>query len=318
MENKNAKRIVIALGGNALEAKDSRPTAENQLKTVKRTCEYIADISAMGYEIAIVHGNGPQVGRILLASETAKDITPVMPFDVCGAMSQGYIGYHLQQSLKYALNTRNINIPVLTVAAQVIVDSSDPAFSRPEKPIGPFYTEAESRELIKTKGYQMKEDAGRGWRRVVPSPLPRRIVEIKSIRSLWDEAIVICCGGGGIPVTEQKDGTLNGVAAVIDKDLAAELLAEHVNADILMILTEVEKVAVNWNRPDQKDLDTMSLKEGAQYIKEGQFAPGSMLPKVEAAMKFVRAYPGRKAIITSLDKAMEALDGKTGTIVTFS
>lgn len=318
MENKNAKRIVIALGGNALEAKDSRPTAENQLKTVKRTCEYIADISAMGYEIAIVHGNGPQVGRILLASETAKDITPVMPFDVCGAMSQGYIGYHLQQSLKYALNTRNINIPVLTVATQVIVDSSDPAFSRPEKPIGPFYTEAESRELIKTKGYQMKEDAGRGWRRVVPSPLPRRIVEIKSIRSLWDEAIVICYGGGGIPVTEQKDGTLNGVAAVIDKDLAAELLAEHVNADILMILTEVEKVAVNWNRPDQKDLDTMSLKEGAQYIKEGQFAPGSMLPKVEAAMKFVRAYPGRKAIITSLDKAMEALDGKTGTIVTFS
>lgn len=318
MENKNAKRIVIALGGNALEAKDSRPTAENQLETVKKTCEYIADISAMGYEIAIVHGNGPQVGRILLASETAKDITPVMPFDVCGAMSQGYIGYHLQQSLKYALNTRDINIPVLTVATQVIVDSSDPAFSCPEKPVGPFYTESESKELIKTKGYKMKEDAGRGWRRVVPSPLPRRIVEIKSIKSLWDEAIVICCGGGGIPVTEQNDGTLNGVAAVIDKDLAAELLAEHVDADILMILTEVEKVAVNWNRPNQKDLDTMSLREGAQYIKEGQFAPGSMLPKVEAAMKFVRAYPGRKAIITSLDKAIEALDGKTGTIVTFS
>ena len=318
MENKRPEKIVIALGGNALQSKDSRPTAEDQLEVVKKTCEHIADISAKGYEIAIVHGNGPQVGRILLASETAKDITPAMPFDVCGAMSQGYIGYHIQQALKYALNTRNINIPVLTVATQMVVDASDPAFSRPEKPVGPFYTESESKELIRTKGYQMKEDAGRGWRRVVPSPVPRRIVEIKSIRSLWDEAIVICCGGGGIPVTEQKDGTLNGVAAVIDKDLAAELLAEQVDADMLMILTEVEKVAINWNRPDQKDIDNMSLKEGAQYIKEGQFAPGSMLPKVEAAMKFVRAYPGRKAIITSLDKAIEALEGKTGTTVTFA
>ncbi len=312
------EKIVIALGGNALQSKDSRPTAENQLEVVKKTCEYIADISAKGYEIAIVHGNGPQVGRILLASETAKDVTPAMPFDVCGAMSQGYIGYHIQQALKYALNMRNINVPVLTITTQMIVDSDDPAFNEPVKPVGPFYTEAEAKELTLARGYTMKEDAGRGWRRVVPSPTPRKIVEIKSIKSLWDEAVVICCGGGGVPVTEQKDGTLNGVAAVIDKDLAAELLAEEVNADILMILTEVEKVAINWNRPDQKDLDIMNLKEGAQYIAEGQFAPGSMLPKVEAAMKFVRADPGRKAIITSLDKAIDALEGKTGTKITFA
>lgn len=312
------EKIVIALGGNALQSKDSRPTAENQLEVVKKTCEHIADISAKGYEIAIVHGNGPQVGRILLASETAKDVTPAMPFDVCGAMSQGYIGYHIQQALKYALNARNVNVPVLTVTTQMVVDKDDPAFKEPVKPVGPFYTEAEAKQLTLACGYMMKEDAGRGWRRVVPSPSPRKIVEIKSIKSLWDEAVVICCGGGGIPVIEQNDGTLNGVAAVIDKDLAAELLAEEVDADILMILTEVEKVAINWNRPDQKDLSRMSLKEGAQYIAEGQFAPGSMLPKVEAAMKFVRANPGRKAIITSLDKAIEALESKTGTVVTFA
>jgi carbamate kinase len=311
-------KIVIALGGNALQSKDSAPTAEGQLEVVKKTCEYIADISARGYELAIVHGNGPQVGRILLASETARDVTPVMPFDVCGAMSQGYIGYHIQQCLRYALNMRNLNFPVLTVATQMIVDENDPAFSNPTKPVGAFYSEEEAKQLMEEKGYQMKEDAGRGWRRVVPSPLPRKIVEIESIKSLWHEAIVVSCGGGGIPVIENKDGTLDGVAAVIDKDYAAELLAEQVDADILMILTEVEKVAINWGKPDQQDLDRMSLKDGVKYINEGQFAAGSMLPKVEAAMRFVRNYPGKKAIITSLDKAIEALEGKTGTVITFA
>jgi carbamate kinase len=311
-------KIVIALGGNALQSKDSAPTAEGQLEVVKKTCEYIADISARGYELAIVHGNGPQVGRILLASETARDVTPVMPFDVCGAMSQGYIGYHIQQCLRYALNMRNLNFPVLTVATQIIVDENDPAFSNPTKPVGAFYSEEEAKQLMEEKGYQMKEDAGRGWRRVVPSPLPRKIVEIESIKSLWHEAIVVSCGGGGIPVIENKDGTLDGVAAVIDKDYAAELLAEQVDADILMILTEVEKVAINWGKPDQQDLDRMSLKDGVKYINEGQFAAGSMLPKVEAAMRFVRNYPGKKAIITSLDKAIEALEGKTGTVITFA
>lgn len=311
-------KIVIALGGNALQSKNSAPTAEGQLEVVKNTCERIADICSQGYEVAIVHGNGPQVGRILLASETAKDVTPAMPFDVCGAMSQGYIGYHIQQALRYALNVRNINYPVLTVATQMIVDEKDPGFTNPTKPIGPFYTEEEAKALQEEKGYTMKEDAGRGWRRVVASPIPKKIVEIEAIKNLWDSSIVISCGGGGIPVVEKMNGTLEGVAAVIDKDFAAELLAEQVDADTLMILTEVEKVAINWGKPDQKNLDHMSLAEAAQYVEEGQFAPGSMLPKVEAAMKFARTYPNKKAIITSLDKAIDALEGKTGTVITFA
>ena len=311
-------KIVIALGGNALQSKSSDPTAQGQLKAVRSTCEKIADISCRGYEIAIVHGNGPQVGRIILASETAKDVTPPMPFDVCGAMSQGYIGYHIQQALKYALSMRNRNIPILTITTQMIVDAKDPAFQNPTKPIGKFYTKEEAERLAAEKGYTMREDAGRGWRRVVPSPLPRKIVEIDAIRRLWDTSIVISCGGGGIPVIERMDGTLEGVEAVIDKDHAAELLAEKVDADILMILSDVEKVAVNWKKPDCRFLDHMSLKEAAQYVEEGQFAPGSMLPKVEAAMKFARTYPDKKAIITSLDKAVEALEGKTGTVITFA
>ena len=312
------EKIVIALGGNALQSGNTEPTAEGQLEVVKKTCERIADISSRGYEVAIVHGNGPQVGRILLASETAKDVTPAMPFDVCGAMSQGYIGYHIQQSLKYALSVRNKNFPILTITTQMIVDEKDPAFDNPVKPIGPFYTEEEARILEREKGYVMREDAGRGWRRVVPSPVPKKIVEIDAIKSLWDSSIVISCGGGGIPVVEKMDGTLEGVEAVIDKDFAAELLAEDVNADVLMILTEGNKVAVNWGKPDQKDLDHMSLKEAARFIDEGQFAPGSMLPKVEAAMKFVRAFPNKRAIITSLDQAVEALEGTTGTTISFA
>ncbi len=195
---------------------------------------------------------------------------------------------------------------------------NDPGFSNPTKPIGPFYSEEEAHALEKEKGYMMKEDAGRGWRRVVASPIPRRIVEIEAIKKLWDSSIVISCGGGGIPVVERMDGTLEGVAAVIDKDFAAELLAEQVDADVLMILTEVEKVAVNWGKENQQDLDHMSLKEAVRYIEEGQFAAGSMLPKVEAAMKFARTYPDKKAIITSLDKAIDALEGKTGTVITFA
>lgn len=311
-------RIVIALGGNALQSKNSQPTAEGQLEVVKKTCGYIADICCKGYEIAIVHGNGPQVGRILLASEAARDVTPAMPFDVCGAMSQGFIGYHIQQSLKYELNKRNMNYPVLSVTTQIVVDKDDPAFSNPTKPIGPFYTKEEAEALEAEKGYRMKEDAGRGFRRVVASPIPRRIVEIDAIKDLWESSIVISCGGGGIPVIENMDGTLEGVAAVIDKDHAAELLAERVDADILMILTEVEKVAINWGKQDQKNLDHLNLKDGMEYIRDNQFAPGSMLPKVEAAMKFVRRYPDRKAIITSLDTAIEALEGMDGTTVTFA
>ena len=314
----SAERIVVALGGNALQSGGGPATAQAQLEVVRKTCEHIAAISGRGYETAVVHGNGPQVGRIVMASEAAEDVTPAMPFDVCGAMSQGYIGYHIQQCLKYALNRSNRNIPVVTVATQVIVDANDPAFQDPAKPIGPFYTEEEARKLEREKGYTMKEDAGRGYRRVVASPLPRRIVEIEAVRQLWDHSIVITCGGGGIPVVENPDGTLEGVAAVIDKDFAAELLAEEVKADMLMILTEVEKVAVNFNEPDQRDLSSMTLAEAAKYVDDGQFPAGSMLPKVEAAMRFVRRFPDKKAVITSLDKAVDALEGKTGTVITFN
>ena len=313
-----AEKIVIALGGNALQSGKGEATAEAQLQVVKKTCEHLADISCMGYEIGIVHGNGPQVGRILLASETAKDVTPAMPFDVCGAMSQGYIGYHIQEALKFALAKRNRNVPVTTLVTQVVVEKADPAFQNPTKPIGPFYSEEEAKALQEEKGYAVKEDAGRGWRRVVASPLPRKIVEIDAIRRLWPSTITISVGGGGIPVVENRDGTLEGVAAVIDKDFGAELLAEQVEADVLMILTEVEKVAINFNKPNQEDLSVLTLEDADRYIHEGQFAPGSMLPKVEAAMKFVRAYPNKRAIITSLDKAVDALDGKTGTEIRFA
>ena len=310
-----AEKIVIALGGNALQSGKADPTAEQQLAVVKATCEHIAEISGMGYEVGVVHGNGPQVGRILLASETAKDVTPVMPFDVCGAMSQGYIGYHIQQGLKQALKDRGRDVPVATVVTQVVVDKNDPGFQNPTKPIGPFYTEEEAMALKEEKGYAVKEDAGRGWRRVVASPIPQRIVEIDAVRTLWPTTITISVGGGGIPVIENENGELEGVAAVIDKDFAAELLAENVEADCLMILTEVDKVAINFNTPDQKDLEKLTIAEAEKYIEEGHFAPGSMLPKIQAAIKFVKANPTKKAIITSLDKATSALAGNDGTVI---
>ena len=307
-------RVVIALGGNALEDKNLPSTAESQLTVVKKTSEYLAEISCQGYEIAIVHGNGPQVGRILLATEAAKDITPAMPFDVCGAMSQGYIGYHIQQGLKLALAKRNRILPVVSVITQVVVDKNDKAFQNPTKPIGPFYKE-EAKKLSIEKGYTVKEDSGRGWRRVVPSPMPMKIVEIGTIKTLWDTTIAITCGGGGIPVIENEDGSLEGIAAVIDTDLAAERLAEDMEADILMILTDVEKVSINYNKPNQENLSHMTIEEAEKYIEEGHFAPGSMLPKILAAVNFAKSKPGRKAIITSLYNATSALDGKTGTVI---
>ena len=240
-----------------------------------------------------------------------------MPFDVCGAMSQGYIGYHIQQALHQSLAKRNIDVPVVTLLTHVVVDAADPAFQNPTKPIGAFYNKEEADELAATKGYTMKEDAGRGWRRVVASPIPKKIVEIGEVKKLFKDTIVVTCGGGGIPVVENADGTLEGTAAVIDKDFAAELLAEELGADSLVILTEVEKVAINWGKPNQENLSHMTLAQAKQYVEEGHFAPGSMLPKVQAAMKFVTANPGKKAIITSLNMAIEALEGKTGTVITF-
>lgn len=314
--NRRRKRIVVALGGNALGN-----TPDEQIRQVRFAAEIIADLAAEGHELIIGHGNGPQVGIINSAmnyAATSGPRTPYMPFPECGAMSQGFIGYHLQQALQQSLLKRNLGKTVVSVVTQVLVDRQDAAFRNPTKPIGNFYTREEADRLEKEKGYIFMEDAGRGYRRVVASPMPRRIVEIDQVKQLWDHSIVITCGGGGVPVVENPDGTLEGVAAVIDKDFAAELLAQQVGADVLMILTEVEKVAINWGKPNQQNLDHISLYQAARYVEEGHFAPGSMLPKIEAAMKFVRDNPDKKAIITSLDKAIEALEGKTGTVVTFA
>ena len=313
----NAKKVVVALGGNALEEKGLPATAQSQLQVVNKTAQFLAEICCQGYELAIAHGNGPQVGRIVLATEAAAGVTPALPFDVCGAMSQGYIGYHIQQGLRYALQQRGKNIPVVSLVTQVVVDKNDPAFQKPTKPIGPFYTKEEADKITVEKGYQMKEDAGRGWRRVVASPKPKRIVELSAVKELFDTTVVITVGGGGIPVIEKEDGSLEGIAAVIDKDFAAERLAEDIDADTLMILTEVEKVSINFKTPEQKDLAELTVEEAEKYMAEGHFAPGSMLPKVQAAVNFAKSGKGKKAIITSLYKAVDALEGKAGTVITF-
>ena len=310
-----ATRIVVALGGNALEDKALPPTAESQAQVAARTAEYLADMSCAGYEMAVVHGNGPQVGRIILASETAAEVTPPMPFDVCGAMSQGYIGYHLQQKLRCALMARHRDIPVVTIVTQMVVDEKDPAFENPTKPIGPFYSQDQAEAIAKEKGYTMREDAGRGWRRVVASPVPQKIVEIGTLKTLWNTTIAIACGGGGIPVIVREDGTLEGIPAVIDKDLAAQKLAEAMEADILLILTEVDAVSIDFKKPTEKKLGTVTAAEMEVYCQQGQFAPGSMLPKVRAAMGFVTKNPRGKAIITSLDRGLDALSGKCGTTI---
>ncbi|NLF79804.1 MAG: carbamate kinase [Clostridia bacterium] len=309
-------KIIIALGGNALEREGVPATAQSQLAIVEQACGYLAEIVKQGYQIAVVHGNGPQVGRILLASEAARQLTPALPIDVCGAMSEGYIGYHIQQAMRKALRgTAQEYLPVVTVVTQVVVDAADLRFQNPTKPIGPFYSEAEARLLAEQKGYVMREDAGRGWRRVVASPVPRRIVEIESICGLWQSAIVVACGGGGVPVVEQEDGRLAGVEAVIDKDYAAELLAEQLDADVLLILTRPERVCLNYLLPDQIGLERMTVAEAERYMAEGHFAPGSMLPKVEAALCFVRGKPDKRAIIGPLFKAVEALEGRAGTLI---
>jgi carbamate kinase len=311
------KKLVIALGGNALQEAGKPATAQAQLEVVEKTSEYIADIVERGYEVIVAHGNGPQVGRIVIQNEVASASTPAMPFDVCGAMSQGMIGYHIQQGLSKVLRHRGINKNVVTVVTQVVVDKDDPKFKAPSKPIGPFYTEEEAKAIAEEKGYTMKEDAGRGWRRVVASPLPVEIVELDAVKTLNDAGfVVVTVGGGGIPVVRNDAGDLEGVAAVIDKDLASEKLARDMDADALVILTAVEKVSINFKKPDQKDLDRMSAAEAKQYIKEGHFAPGSMLPKIEAALNFVESKPGRIAIITSLDKAVDAIEGRAGTTIT--
>ena len=308
-----AERIVIALGGNALGK-----TPTEQLSLVRETARPLVDLVEKGYELVIGHGNGPQVGMINLAMEYSAQkggSTPFMPFAECGAMTQGYIGYHLQQALQRELNRRGIKKNAVTLVTQVVVDENDPGFLHPTKPVGCFYTRDQAEKMAANKGLTFMEDAGRGYRRVVPSPIPKRIVEIEVVEQLVRSgAVVITVGGGGIPVVEQGHG-LQGVEAVIDKDRASSLLARELRADRLIILTAVDRVCVNFGKPDQAALSEMSLADCARYIAEGQFAPGSMLPKVEACMDFVASIPGGRALITSLSRASDALEGKTGTVI---
>ncbi len=310
MEKK--KRIVIALGGNALGN-----TLSEQMAAVKITSKAIVDLIEEGCEVVVVHGNGPQVGMInnAMSALTREDPKqPNTPLSVCVAMSQAYIGYDLQNALREELVNRNIsNIPVTTMITQVRVDENDLAFNSPSKPIGHFMTAEEAKLAEEKYGYITKEDAGRGYRRVVASPSPSEIIEIGAIRSLVEAGqLVIACGGGGIPVTLQGNH-LKGASAVIDKDFASELLAEELDADFLIILTAVEKVAINFGKPEEKWLDDITTDDARKYIGEGHFAPGSMLPKVQAAVKFADSKEGRNALITLLEKAKEGILGKTGT-----
>jgi carbamate kinase len=310
------KKLLIALGGNALLRSKERGTAEEQLLHVKETCEIFMDLLDAGYTFAITHGNGPQVGNILLKNELTADTLPSMPLDICGAESQGMIGYMIQRLLYNELHLRKKEIPVVTVLTQTLVDKNDKAFQNPTKPIGPFYKKEQVESLKKEKGWSMVEQVGKGFRRVVPSPEPVDIIEGKIIKDLFmKNYLVVACGGGGIPVIREKDGTLKGVEAVIDKDHTAAVLAKVIGADVLMILTDVEKVAINFGKPNQKNLDHLTVDQTRMYIDKGEFAKGSMGPKVEAATLFVEQ-GGKKAIITSLEKSREALLGKTGTIIT--
>lgn len=306
------KRIVIALGGNALGN-----TLPQQMTAVKITSKAIVDLIEDGHEVVVSHGNGPQVGMInnaMAALSREDENQPNTPLSVCVAMSQAYIGYDLQNALREELLNRNItNIPVATMITQVRVDPEDPAFLNPSKPIGHFMTSEQAKEAALKYGYLMKEDSGRGYRRVVASPRPQEIVEIASIRSLVEAGqVVISGGGGGIPVT-LKGNHLKGASAVIDKDFASCLLAKELNADYLIILTAVEKAAIHFREPKEQWLDEITTEEARQYIKEGYFAPGSMLPKMQAAVEFASSRPGRTALITLLEKARDAIAGKTGT-----
>ncbi|HHT07596.1 MAG TPA: carbamate kinase [Clostridiales bacterium] len=307
--------VVVALGGNALQQGKGPADADSQLQVVRQTAAQLVEILKAGHQLAVVHGNGPQVGRIVLQNEAAANITPPMPFDVCGAMSQGMIGYHIQQALGECMAEAGLPGQPVTLVSQVLVDAGDPAFTNPTKPIGPFYTEEEAQAIAQEKGYTMKEDAGRGWRRVVASPQPLAIVELPQVKTLLDAGFVpIAAGGGGIPVTRQGKG-YRGIAAVIDKDLAAWRMAASLGAKTLLILTEVEQACLYYGRPEQQALGTVSAEQMRTYMEEGHFAAGSMGPKVEAALRFVEGGAGRTAVITSLDKAVEGAQGFAGTII---
>jgi len=311
------KRVMIAMGGNAIKQPDETGTAEEQMRNVGIACRQIAEIVRRGYEIVLTHGNGPQVGNLAIQQEQAQDLVPAQPLVVLGAMTQGQIGYMIQQNFRNQL--LGDGKPVVTVVTQVAVGRDDPDFQDPHKPVGPFYTEEDAKRLAAEKGWvvrNMRPSSDRPWRRVVPSPRPLAIVEGKAVKRMVDDGmIVIASGGGGIPVIVGENGKLEGIDAVIDKDLAGEVLAEDVDADIFLILTDVDGAKLDYGKPTQREIRHMTVAQAKGYLAKGVFPPGSMGPKVEACIRFVE-HGGEKAIITSLERAAEALEGDAGTLIT--
>lgn len=306
---------VLAVGGNSLITDKEHQTVPDQYQAAAETCKHVAQLVKQGYTVVVTHGNGPQVGFILRRSELAAHELHMVPLDSCGADTQGAIGYHIQRALFNEFKRLGIDKHAATVVTQVLVDKDDPSFKNPSKPIGSFMSAEEAEKRKTTDGWDVVEDAGRGWRRVVASPKPKQILELPVIESLVKAGyIVVAVGGGGIPVVEDASGDLIGAAAVIDKDLASSLLASKLSADVFIISTAVEKVCLNFGKPDQKDVDKMTVAEAKQYIAEGHFKPGSMLPKVQAVISFLEG-GGKKAIITDPEHLAEAVAGKTGTLV---
>ncbi|HUJ72286.1 MAG TPA: carbamate kinase [Verrucomicrobiae bacterium] len=309
------KTIVVAIGGNSLIKDEEHRSVADQYVAVVETAGHIADLIERGFRVVITHGNGPQVGFILLRSEHSRGILHEVPLDSIGADTQGAIGYQIQQAMQNEFRRRGLKQSVATVVTQTLVDQHDPAFQKPSKPIGQFYKKAEAEDRMRVEKWSMVEDAGRGWRRVVPSPKPARVIEADVIRHLVEGGyVVVGAGGGGIPVVQDEHGNLRGVAAVIDKDLASAALAKEIGADLLVISTAVEKVCLNFGKPNQKTLDRMTVGEAKQYMAEGHFKPGSMLPKVQACVQFIEE-GGTEALITSPEALPDALAGKTGTRV---
>ena len=310
------KTAVIAIGGNALIKGKQHQTVPDQFATAAETCAHIADIVQQGWRVVITHGNGPQVGFILLRSELASHVLHTVPLDSCGADTQGALGYMIQQLLGNRFRKAGVDVPVTTVVTQVIVERDDPAFQNPTKPIGPFYDEEKARVQEREQGWAIVEDSGRGWRRVVPSPIPREIVELRAIKALLQGGfVVIGVGGGGIPVVRDGNGDLHGVEAVIDKDYASSLLASDIDADLFLISTAVDKVYLNYGQPDQVPLDHMTVDEAKRYLEEGHFPLGSMGPKIEAVIQFLEG-GGKEALITSPENLARALREETGTRIT--
>lgn len=312
-ETEKLKAAVVAFGGNALMGEDGNSSYAEQMIKTDIMCNKLLTLFNMGYRILITHGNGPQVGNFLMQQESSAENVPPMPLDACNAMTQGQIGYMIEQRLRNTFTQNNISKPIIVFITQVVVSKDDPAFNNPTKFIGPFFNKQDSDILTRDEGWLMKEDSGRGYRRIVASPIPIDIIEKDEIADMsHKDFVVIACGGGGIPVIRDEDGCLSGVPAVIDKDFAAEKIGSYIGAELLLLITPVDRVAINFGTPEQKSISKMTLKEAEQYFVDGQFPPGSMGPKIQAAIQFLRS-GGKRAVITSLDYIESAIKGEAGT-----